>query len=170
MPDQKRGLLRKPILHTFASFTGNQRVCLYTEPLFGIPSNLFIPLAAVYKAALGLTPLMIGLVTTVSLISQTIAASVASVVDDKLGRRRATALSELFAWIIPCILWASAQGPAAKLLAAMFNGCLRISQTVVGFLSGLDPSLPLLLSIALALLSIWTARSLSEDLLHKNIL
>ncbi len=134
MSDKPRGLLRNPILNTFASFKGNQRVCLYTEPLFGIPSNLFIPLAAVYMAALGLTPLMIGLVTTVSLISQTIAAAVAGVVTDKLGRRKATALSELFAWIIPSILWATAQGPASMLVAAMFNGCWRISETAWGLL------------------------------------
>jgi hypothetical protein len=41
---------------------------------------------------------------------------------------------------------------------------------VVGFLSGIDRSLPMLFNIALALLSIWAAFSLNEDLRHKNIL
>ena len=134
MAEKPRGLMRNPILHTFVNLKGNQRVCLWTEPLFGIPHNLFIPLAAVYMAALGMSPFMIGLVTTVSLVGQTLASAIAGIMTDKLGRRGATAVFDLFAWIIPSIIWATASGPWSFLIAAFSNGCWRVTETSWGLL------------------------------------
>ena len=134
MSDKAGKTIKNPILHTFAHMKGNQRVCLWTEPMFGIPYNLFTPLAAVYMAALGLSPFMIGLVTTISLVSQTLAAAIAGVVTDKLGRRRTTAVFDIFAWIIPSVLWATASGPLSFVLAAALGGCWRITETSWGLL------------------------------------
>ena len=134
MAEKPRGLMRNPILHTFVNLKGNQRVCLWTEPLFGIPHNLFIPLAAVYMAALGMSPFMIGLATTVSLVGQTLASAIAGIMTDKLGRRGATAVFDLFAWIIPSIIWATASGPWSFLIAAFSNGCWRVTETSWGLL------------------------------------
>ena len=36
-------------------------------------------------------------------------AAFAGVITDKLGRRLATAIFDVLAWVIPCIIWASAQ-------------------------------------------------------------
>jgi hypothetical protein len=45
---------RNPLLRTFLTLEGNQRACIWTEPMWGIPFNLYAPLAAVYMAALHL--------------------------------------------------------------------------------------------------------------------
>lgn len=128
--DKKPGfLMRNPIVHTLVTLKGNPRACLWTEPLFGVPFNLFTPLAAVYMAALGLDPFMIGVVTTVFLASQTICAGLGGVVTDKLGRRLTTTIFDFFAWILPAILWAVAQGPWAFILAAFSNGFWRLTET-----------------------------------------
>ncbi|NLD33718.1 MAG: MFS transporter [Clostridiales bacterium] len=131
MPSKKGTgwLMRNPIMHTLVTLTGNPRACLWTEPLFGVPFNLFTPLAAVYMAALGLDPFMIGVVATVFLASQTVCAALGGVVTDKLGRRLTTAIFDIFAWIVPSVLWAVAQGPLAFVLAAFFNGFWRLTET-----------------------------------------
>ncbi len=134
MEGKARGIQRNPIFYTLTHLRGNQRALLWTEPLFGIPNNLFVPLASVYMAALGMSPFLIGLVTTLSLISQTCAAAIAGVVTDRLGRRRATVFFDFFAWILPSVLWATASGPLSFLLAAFFNGCWRVTETSWGLL------------------------------------
>lgn len=127
-PDRRRES-RNPILNTFLTLKGNQRACLWLEPFFGIPFNLFTPLAAVYMAALGLNPFQIGLVTTVSLASQMVSAPLGGVITDRLGRRLTTAIFDVFAWLIAPILWATAQGPWSFVIAGMLNGLWRVTET-----------------------------------------
>ncbi len=131
-PGKKR--IRNPILRTLIDSRGNQRACLFSEPLYGIPFNLFTPLVAVYMAALGLNPFQIGLVTTVGLLSQMLAAPLGGVITDRLGRRLTTMLFDFLAWVIPSVLWATAQGLPSFLLAAMFNGFWRVTETSWGLL------------------------------------
>lgn len=126
--------MRNPILNTLFTAKGNQRVCLWTEPMWGVPYFLFMPLAAVYMAALGLDPIQIGTITTVSLVSQMVAATFAGVLTDKLGRRLCTAIFDVFAWVIPSILWATAQGYWAFFAAAIFNGFWRVTDNSWGLL------------------------------------
>lgn len=135
MAESKQGFhLRNPILNTLFTAKGNQRVCLWTEPMWGIPANLMLPLAAVYMAALGLDPVQIGTITTVSLISQMLSSSVAGVLTDKLGRRLCTAIFDILAWVIPCALWATAQGYWSFFMAAVFNGFWRVTENSWGLL------------------------------------
>ncbi len=54
------------LIVTLRSLTGNPRGCVYTEPLWGIPYNLFAPYASVYMVALGLSDKDIGIVLSVS--------------------------------------------------------------------------------------------------------
>ena len=61
-----RRIAAHPVIDTLIHITGNPRAALWTEPLWGIPYNLYMPFVAVYMAALGLTPTQIGLVSTVS--------------------------------------------------------------------------------------------------------
>lgn len=135
MSDSGRGQrVRNPILRTLVTAKGNQAACLWTEPMWGLPFNLFTPLAAVYMAALGLNPFQIGTITTVSLVSQMITASFAGVITDKFGRRLATALFDILAWVIPSILWATAQGYWSFFAAAVFNGFWRVTDNSWGLL------------------------------------
>lgn len=61
---------RNQLLHTVLHLEGNPKICLLTEPLWGIPYNLYSPYVSVYMAALGLDPLQVGVVSTVFFASQ----------------------------------------------------------------------------------------------------
>lgn len=122
------------LIATIKQLRGNQRACAYTEPLWGIPYNLYAPLVAVYMVALGLTPMQIGIVETVYFISQTVSASLAGVLTDKLGRRLCTVIFDCLAWGVPLMLWAMSQGFYWFVAAAVFNGMWRIPENSWGLL------------------------------------
>ena len=48
-------IARNPLIDLLVHLKGNERACLWTEPLWGIPYNLYVPFVSVYMAALGMT-------------------------------------------------------------------------------------------------------------------
>ena len=86
-------LRRHPLMHTLIELRGNPRACVYTEPLWGLPYNLYIPYASLYMAQLGLTDLQIGLIATFSAFFQMFGALFGGLLTDKLGRRKTTFIS-----------------------------------------------------------------------------
>ena len=42
------------MIHTLVTLKGNARACTWTEPLWGIPNNLYLPYVTLYMTALGL--------------------------------------------------------------------------------------------------------------------
>ncbi|NLG58411.1 MAG: MFS transporter [Clostridiales bacterium] len=124
-----RLLRRNRLLGTLLDLRGNARYCLILEPLWGVPNTLYVPLVSKYMEALGLSPLEIGAVITVNLLSQMGAAAFGGAWTDRLGRRRTTFLFDLVAWSLPCLLWTFAQGFAWFLAAALLNGLWRVTET-----------------------------------------
>jgi MFS family permease len=123
----KNPKFKNPLIDTLATIKGNQRVALFTEPLYGIPVNLYAPFVSIYMAALGLSPVQIGLISTITLLSQMVSSVFAGVVTDKLGRRKALFYCDIIAWVIPFLLWATAKSFTVFVLAACLNGLWRIS-------------------------------------------
>src|SRR5579862_8467493 len=97
------------LLDTLRNLRGNARGAVLTEPLWGIPFNLYAPYVSIYMVALGLKDSQVGLVTSVALAGQILFALLSGVITDKMGRKRATLIFDIFAWSIPSLLWASAQ-------------------------------------------------------------
>ena len=123
--------MRQPqpsILYTIRTLRGNERACLWTEPMWGIPYNLFVPFVSVYMAGLGLSPTVIGIIATVTLISQVFWALLGGVLTDKFGRRLTTLVFDCIAWIIPAFLWMIAQDYRYFVLAALLNGASRVTE------------------------------------------
>jgi MFS family permease len=108
---------------------GNPRVCMFTEPMWGVPAHLFLPFASVYMIALGLTETTIGLVATVSLVLQVFFSLLGGPLTDKYGRRRTTFISDIISWTIPTLLWAIAQNATWFYVAALINSVLRVPMT-----------------------------------------
>ena len=127
-------LREHPIGATLRNLRGNPRACLFTEPLWGIPYNLFIPYASMYMVALGLSDVQLGLVTTLYMSTQLIASVFSGVVTDRLGRRLTTLAFDLIAWSIPLLLWAFARDFAWFAAAAALNGVRRMTQNSWGCL------------------------------------
>jgi MFS family permease len=116
-------------LFTFLkNLRGNPRACIYTEPLWGIPFNLYIQYASIYMLALGLSESEIGLIPSIGGILQIVFALFSGVVTDKIGRRRTTLIADILCWSIPALLSALAQNFWYFLAAAIFNSIWRISQ------------------------------------------
>lgn len=120
---------RHPLIESLLQAKGNPRASMYTEPLWGIPFNLYAPFASVYMLALGVSERSIGLIATVGLGLQIITSMLGGPITDKLGRKRATFIFDVISWSIPTLLWAIAQSEAWFYVAAIVNSLLRITMT-----------------------------------------
>lgn len=127
-------LSRSPMLATLMSLTGNARVCIWTEPLWGIPYNTCLPYVSLFMVGLGLSPTQIGTVASIFLVSQFVFAILSGVLADKLGRRLCTLIFDTLSWSVPELLWACSQDFTWFVVAALFNGAWRITETSWGLL------------------------------------
>ena len=100
---------------------------MYTEPLWGLSLSLCLPYASVYMLAVGLNDSQVGFVATVFMLSQVLFAFLSGPITDKLGRRKATAIFDFFAWSVPCIIWWRAENIWFFLAAALLSGSMQIT-------------------------------------------
>jgi DHA1 family tetracycline resistance protein-like MFS transporter len=115
------------LITTLKNLRGNPRGCVYTEPLWGIPYNLYIPYVSIYMLAIGLSDKQIGLIASVGAGFQVILALLSGVITDKLGRRRTTLIFDIIAWGVPSLISALAQNFWYFLAAAIINSIWRIT-------------------------------------------
>ncbi len=115
------------LIRTLFSLKGNPRACIYTEPLWGIPFNLYSPYVSVYMLAIGLTDAEIGLIVSISWGFQVFLALLSGVITDKLGRRRTTLIFDILAWSVPSLISAIAKNFWYFLIAAVINSLWRVT-------------------------------------------
>jgi MFS family permease len=120
-------LKNHPLVTTLLNLRGNVRACVYTEPLWGIPYNLYAPYASVYMLAFGLKDSQIGLITSINMVFQIFWTLMSGAITDKLGRKRATLIFDILCWTIPCFIWAIAQNFTYFLIAAIINSIFRVT-------------------------------------------
>jgi MFS family permease len=99
--------LRHPMFQTLRELRGNPRACVLTEPMFGVPYNMFMPFMSVYMLALGVTDQGIGLIASLSLASQILSTLVSGAIVDKYGRRLTLWWPHRVLW--PLRDWAASQ-------------------------------------------------------------
>ncbi len=121
-------MTRSNLFSALRRLRGNARGCVYTEPLWGIPFNLYAPYVSVYMLALGLTDSDIGLITSLGLAVQVISSLLSGAIADKLGRKRTTLIFDLISWSIPTLIWAVAQNFTYFLVGAVINSFWRVTQ------------------------------------------
>jgi MFS family permease len=122
-------LSRHPLFALWSKLKGNARPVIITEPMWGVPFNLFSPYASVYMLALGLSDRQIGLVASIGLAFQVFFALSSGIITDKLGRKRATLISDIIAWGIPTLVWAISQNFTYFVVAAILNAVWRVPHT-----------------------------------------
>ncbi|HKI54692.1 MAG TPA: MFS transporter [Anaerolineales bacterium] len=115
------------LITTLKSLRGNPRGCVYTEPLWGIPFNLYSPYVSIYMIALGLSDKQIGSIVSISWGFQVLLALLSGVVTDKLGRRRTTLIFDIISWTMPSLISAIAQNYWYFLIAGIINSVWRIT-------------------------------------------
>lgn len=116
-----------PLVQTLVSLRGNPRVCVFTEPLWGIPYNLYQPYATLFMYQLGVLDEQIGLLLSIGMVFQVFASLLGGVFSDKYGRRFTTVLFDVISWSIPCLIWAFAQNFNWFLVAVIFNSMWQIT-------------------------------------------
>ena len=122
-------VLNHPLFQTLRELRGNPRVTVLTEPMFGIPYNLFSPFFSIYMLALGVTDQEIGTIASLGLVFQIFSALLSGAIVDKYGRRLTLFAADLLSWSVPCLIWAVAQDVRFFIAAAVANSLLRISHT-----------------------------------------
>jgi len=115
------------LIVTLKSLRGNPRGCVYTEPLWGIPYNLYLPYISLYMVSLGLADRQIGLILSISWGFQIALALSSGVLTDKLGRRLTTLVFDIVAWTVPSLISALAQNFWYFLAAGVVNSAWRIT-------------------------------------------
>jgi len=118
-----------PLISTLKNLRGNPRASVYTEPMWGIPFNLFNPYASLYMLALGVSDSQIGLLASIGLALQVVFALLSGAITDKFGRKRTTLVTDLISWSIPMLILAVSQNIYFFLAAAIVNSIWRISAT-----------------------------------------
>jgi MFS family permease len=115
------------LIMALKSLRGNPRGCVFTEPLWTIPYNLYTPYVSVYMLALGLADRQIGLILSISWGFQIVLALLGGAVTDKLGRRRTTLIFDILSWSVPALISAAAQNYWYFLAAGVINSVWRIT-------------------------------------------
>lgn len=116
------------LITALINLRGNPRGCVYPEPMWGIPFNLYSPYVSVYMLALGLSDKQIGLTVSISWGLQVVLASLSGIIADKLGRRLTTLIFDIVSWSIPALISALAQNFWYFLIAGIINSVWRITQ------------------------------------------
>jgi len=124
----KEKILKHPLINTIVNLRGNSRACVLTEPLWGLSMNLCLPYASVYMLTFGMSDVEVGLVSSVYMFSQMISAFLSGAIIDKMGRRKSTAIFDFLCWSLPSLIWAFSQGFWFFVVAALFNGMMKITQ------------------------------------------
>jgi MFS family permease len=119
---------RHNLFTTLKRLKGNARGCVYTEPLWGVPFNLYAPYASIYMLAFGLNDGQIGLITSVATAFQVAWTLLSGAITDKLGRKRTTLIFDILSWSVPTLIWALAQDFTYFLVAAVINSSFRVTQ------------------------------------------
>jgi len=109
------------------SLKGNAKSCLLTEPLWGIPFNLYAPFITVYMYLLGVLDVQIGIIMAVGRAVQMISAIAGGILTDKFGRRLTTLIFDIVSWSIPALIWAFSQNFWWFTVAAVVNGLWHIT-------------------------------------------
>lgn len=125
---------KHPLIKTLVGLRGNPRACLYPEPLWGIPYNLYVPYFSLYMISLGITDTQIGLLISIGTFFQIIFSLLGGVLTDKFGRKRVTFIFDILAWSIPCFIWAIAQNFTYFIIAAIINSMWRVTMCSWGCL------------------------------------
>jgi MFS family permease len=120
-------MAKNPLIQTLLGLKGNPRACVYTEPMWGLSMNLCVPYTSVYMLALGLKDAQVGFVATVYMLMQVIFAFLSGPITDKLGRRKTTAIFDFISWSVPSLIWMRAEGFGFFIVAALFNGAMKVT-------------------------------------------
>jgi len=126
--------LKKKLGSTFDSIPRHKRAVIFPEPLWSIPFGLIWAYASLFQEKLGLSPVEIGLVSSVQLAVYTVASFFGGYLADRFGRRRAILVFDLMSWTAATLIWAVSRNFGHFLIAAILNGLGGVAEICFGCL------------------------------------
>jgi MFS family permease len=120
---------RNPLVDLLFVLKGNPKVCVFMEPLWGIPNGLIAPFATLYMYAMGVGDVQIGLILSISLVAQMFFSLSGGIITDKFGRKNTTVLADAGAWVVATLIWAVSQNFWFFLVAALANSIDYVNRT-----------------------------------------
>ncbi|MCL2224811.1 MAG: MFS transporter [Defluviitaleaceae bacterium] len=106
---------------------GNAKAAILSQPLWGIPFNLFTPFATLYMFHMGVTDIQIGIMLAAGRVAQMVMSFFGGVITDKFGRRLTSLVGDIVSWSIPALIWAFAQDFRWFLAAAVVNSVIQVT-------------------------------------------
>jgi len=106
---------------------GNAKAAVLSQPLWGIPFNLFMPFATLYMYHMGVTDIQIGIMLAVGRFAQMVLAFFSGIITDRFGRRITSLFGDIVAWSIPALIWTFAQDFRWFMVAAIVNAFVQIT-------------------------------------------
>lgn len=86
------------IIQSFKMLTGNTRISVIFEPLWGIPYTLYTFYLSLYMKELGITDTQLGYLISVGFIAGIIMSALGGFFTDRLGRKKTTIIFDLISW------------------------------------------------------------------------
>jgi MFS family permease len=125
--EEEDDLATHSLFTALKNLKGNARGAVFTEPLWGIPFQLYAPYVSVYMLSFGMKDSQIGLLITIGMACQVLMSLLSGAITDKLGRKRTTLIFDILSWSVPTLIWAIAQNFTYFLVAAVINSMWRIT-------------------------------------------
>jgi len=100
----------------------NARALIISEPFWGTAISWYNLYGPLYMVALGVSKTQVGLITAIGLTVQVLSALMGGHLSDRWGRKRTMQLADTFGWVIPSIIWLTAQNTYYFIIAAAING------------------------------------------------
>lgn len=110
----------------FKKISGNSRACMVVEPMFIIPYSLFATYTSLYMLELGVNEQQIGIITSLGLVVQIFSSFISGFLTDRLGRKKALLIFDVFSWSIATLIWAVSQNFWFFIVAATINAFQKI--------------------------------------------
>ena len=96
--------------------------------------NLCIPYMSVYMLGIGFNDFEVGSIASIYIISQMVFSFLSGALTDKLGRRFSVLLFDTLGWCVPCVVWIFAVDFRFFVIAALFNGAMKVPVNAWGCL------------------------------------
>lgn len=86
------------IIHSFKTLTGNTRISVIFEPLWGIPYTLYTFYLSLYMKEQGVTDTQLGYLISIGFITGIVFSAFGGFFTDRLGRKKTTIIFDLISW------------------------------------------------------------------------
>lgn len=114
------------ILTSLQTLTGNTRISVLFEPLWGVPFVLCNFYLSLYMKSLGVTDAEIGYLISLGFLTGAVTSFLGGMVTDRLGRKKTTLIFDFIAWPIAYSIYALAGGFWLFALGMAVNSFWRI--------------------------------------------